>query len=65
MCASFVLIVVGSHYVCAVLLGQVLIDAGASVEALAGDGWTPLDMAESNGHKEVVRLLVAAGADAD
>jgi len=41
---------------------ELLLKAGADVNAITEDGWTPLMMA-SNGQKDVVELLLKAGAD--
>eukprot|EP00439_Symbiodinium_sp_Y106_P040735 s2192_g5.t1 len=41
-----------------------LLQAGARVNAARLDGATPLLFASQNGHKQVVRLLLAANADA-
>ncbi len=40
-----------------------LVDAGADVNVINNDGYTPLFMASQNGHSEVVKLLLEAGAD--
>jgi len=42
---------------------EILIAAGADVNAKNKDGWTPLVYATSQGNKEVVKLLVEKGAD--
>ena len=39
-----------------------LLDHGADVNIVAGNGMTPLDVADANGSSEVVALLVARGA---
>jgi ankyrin repeat protein len=36
---------------------------GADVNAKNKDGWAPLHMAASGGHKDVAELLIAKGAD--
>ena len=41
---------------------QQLIEFGANVNQLSGDGLTPLSMACAKGHKDVARLLVSKGA---
>jgi ankyrin repeat protein len=41
---------------------QALLDAGAKVDAV-DEGWTPLMVAASNGHKEIANLLIANGAN--
>ena len=43
---------------------EVLISAGADVDAPNEEGFTPLHLAAECGHSEVVRLLIEAGADA-
>ena len=45
-----------------VLAGQ-LIDEGANVDAVELDDWTPLTRAATEGHLEVIRLLLAKGAN--
>lgn len=44
-------------------LVQLLLDAGAEVNAQDGDGWTPLNLAAHEGAAETVALLLARGAD--
>ena len=39
------------------------LDAGTDVNARAGEGETPLNLAALMGHKEIVGLLIAKGAD--
>ena len=45
-------------------LAALLIEAGCDVDLADRDGWTPLSVAAYYGHTEVVRALLAAGADA-
>lgn len=40
-----------------------LIEAGADVNAQAGQGITPLHLAASRGHREIAQTLLAKGAD--
>jgi ankyrin repeat protein len=42
---------------------QILLDAGADVDARQHGGWTPLMAASERGDLEIVRALLAAGAD--
>jgi ankyrin repeat protein len=42
---------------------QLLLAAGAKVDATAGSGQTPLHAASSNGHSQVVQLLLQKGAN--
>lgn len=44
-------------------LAQLLLDAGADVNGEGEGGFTALDTAVQNGHEELVRLLLARGAD--
>ncbi len=44
---------------------ELLLEAGADVDAAWGDGTTSLWSASESGHAEVVSLLLAAGADTD
>ncbi len=46
-------------------MAKILLDAGAQVDAHGIDGWTPLHSAASQGHAELVRLLLERGADPD
>jgi hypothetical protein len=39
------------------------LNAGTDVDANTDDGFTPLNYAAANGHKEIVELLIAEGAD--
>ena len=45
-------------------LAQLLIDAGCNVDLADKDGWTPLSVAAFYGHADVIKALLAAGADA-
>jgi ankyrin repeat protein len=45
------------------LLVQVLLDAGAVVDAVTTEGTTPLMLAARRGDEDIVRLLLRAGAD--
>ncbi|OQR89304.1 hypothetical protein ACHHYP_06362, partial [Achlya hypogyna] len=45
------------------VVAQILIHAGANVNALDNCGWTPIYAAASEGHEGVVRLLIDAKAD--
>ena len=40
----------------------ILLDHGADVNIVAGNGMTPLDVADANGSSDVVAVLVAHGA---
>ncbi|KAK2756499.1 Nuclear factor NF-kappa-B p100 subunit [Arachnomyces sp. PD_36] len=54
------------HVACGVSLGpaKALLEAGANVHAETDeDGYTPMSMAEENGSKELIRLLISAGAE--
>lgn len=42
---------------------EMLIAAGANVNVISYLGWTPLMLAVELGHKEIVKLLIAHGAD--
>jgi ankyrin repeat protein len=42
---------------------QHLVTAGAAINAISGDGWTPLHLAAFFGHTNVAELLLAHGAD--
>lgn len=42
---------------------QILLSAGADVNAVAGDGSTPLFMAAFHGHEPIVRILLKNGAN--
>ncbi len=44
---------------------QLLIKAGANVNAAGGMGYTPLHTASAAGNREIFDALLAAGADAD
>ena len=44
-------------------VAQLLIEAGANVNATAAGGYTPLHLAASNGNRDVVVLLLKSGAD--
>jgi ankyrin repeat protein len=43
---------------------QRLVDAGAPLDAMSADGWTPLHLAAFFGHTKVAELLLDHGADA-
>lgn len=45
------------------LLVQLLLDAGALVDAVSAEGTTPLMLAARRGDEDIVRLLLLAGAD--
>jgi ankyrin repeat protein len=45
-----------------VLLPQVLLQGGASVDVKDDDGCTPLSLAAGSGHLGVIRALLLAGA---
>ena len=40
-----------------------LIEAGADINKLTNDGWTPLRFAATSGHPEATKILIDAGAD--
>ena len=42
---------------------KTLINAGCDVNLSDKDGWTPLSVAAFHGHTEVIKLLLASGAD--
>ena len=42
---------------------EFLVSAGADINAINNDGWTPLIYAAREGHIEVVKFLVSVGAD--
>ena len=42
---------------------QLLIDAGAKTDALAKEGWTPLDVAAESETPKKLQVLIDAGAD--
>ena len=44
-------------------VAELLIAAGADVDAMGGDRWTALLLAAGDGHKEIAELLIAKGAD--
>ena len=44
-------------------VAELLLDSGASVDALNYANWTPLFSASARGHLAVVKLLVARGAN--
>ena len=44
---------------------RILCEAGADLESGGRDGSTPLSVASQNGHVNVVRILIAAGANLD
>ena len=46
-------------------LAQVLLDHGAKVDAIDGNGMTPLFYACSQGHTKAARLLLECGAKVD
>jgi ankyrin repeat protein len=40
-----------------------LIEAGADINKLTNNGWTPLRFAATSGHPEITKILIDAGAD--
>ena len=42
---------------------RMLIEAGADINKLTNDGWTPLRFAATSGHPEATKILIDAGAD--
>jgi ankyrin repeat protein len=44
---------------------QLLLSAGAAVEAADNEGWRSLHWASQNSHDQVVQLLLQAGATAE
>jgi len=51
------------RHVNSVAVVQLLLDAGAFVDARDDKGWTPLHWAAAYGHVQLARILVTAGAD--
>ncbi|OCH94823.1 ankyrin, partial [Obba rivulosa] len=47
----------------AVDIARYLIDQGAEVDRADSTEWTPLHIAASAGHEDIVRELLGAGAD--
>ena len=42
---------------------RMLIEAGADINKLTNDGWTPMHYAATSGHPEATKILIDAGAD--
>ena len=42
---------------------RMLIEAGADINKLTNNGWTPLRFAATSGHPEITKILIDAGAD--
>ena len=42
---------------------QALLEAGATIDSVDESGWTPAIWAAVQGHKELLLLLIGAGAD--